>query len=284
MLILLLGDCHGRLDLVHNVCVQAKAHDGIEAAIQVGDFGFYPKILNQYLHEGPRHFPVPLHVIDGNHEDHGWLATCRADGTIAAWQSAGLHLHARGTVAEIGGMRIGFLGGALHADRRQEWCGQWTPTVNGEVTLNRPRVPRDPTWANWVTEGDVERAWTAFTATPPELIVSHSCPAGIGVGIEGARWLIEDAERFISRAGYHSGPFHDCGEGGLTALWHTLPERPPLWAFGHFHRIHDRTIDGTRFVCVGSSDGSDGAKVIQRILLDTTRRRIYLDSDERLYE
>ena len=129
MLILLLGDCHGRLDLVHNVCIQARAHYGIEAAIQVGDFGFYPKVLNKYLHEGPRCFPVPLHVIDGNHEDHGWLTTSRADGTLAAWEAANLYVHARGTVAAIGGMRIGFLGGALHADRRQEWAGRWKPTA-----------------------------------------------------------------------------------------------------------------------------------------------------------
>ena len=98
----------------------------------------------------------------------------------------------------------------------------------------------------------------------------------------GAMPLIEDVERFISRAGHHSGPFHDCGEGGLTALWRRLPQRPPLWVFGHFHRVHDRLVEGTRFVCVGSSDGSDGSKVIQRILLDTIKRRIYLDPSERL--
>ncbi len=86
MQILLLGDCHGRLDLVHHACVEAQAAYGIEAAIQVGDFGFYPEILHMFLHEGPRRFPVPLHVIDGNHEDHGWLTKCRADGTLATWE------------------------------------------------------------------------------------------------------------------------------------------------------------------------------------------------------
>lgn len=277
MLILILGDCHGRLDLVHQACIDAQAEYGIEAAIQVGDFGFFPKILHKFLHEGPRRFPVPLHVIDGNHEDHGWLKTCRADGTLATWQASNLFLHARGTVAAIGGLQIGFFGGALHADRRQEWAGQWKPTANDGVPLNRRRVPRDPAWANWVTEGDVERALAAFTATPPDILVTHSCPAGIGVGMEGALPLIEDVERFINRAGHHSGPFHDCGEGGLTALWHRLPQRPSTWIFGHFHCIHDRIVAGTRFVCVGSSDGSDGAKVPPRVLLNTEWRYVYID-------
>jgi len=46
---------------------------GIEAAIQVGDFGFFARDFNEFSQEGPRRLPVPLHVIDGNHEDHGWL-------------------------------------------------------------------------------------------------------------------------------------------------------------------------------------------------------------------
>ena len=277
MLILLLGDSHGRLDLVHQACIEAQVAYGIEAAIQVGDFGFFPKILHKFLHEGPRRFPVPLHVIDGNHEDHGWLTTSRATGTLSSWEEANLHLHARGTVAALGGLRIGFIGGALHADRCQEWAGQWKPTANDGKPLNRRRVPRDPAWANWVTEGDVERTLAAFTATPPDLIVSHSCPAGVGVGMAGALPLIEDVERFVRRAGHHAGPFHDCGEGGLTAIWHRLTQHPPLWVFGHFHCIHDRTLEATRFVCVGSSDGSDGAKIPRPILLDTTRRALYLD-------
>lgn len=277
MLILILGDCHGRLDLVHQACVSAQAQYGIEAAIQVGDFGFFPKVLANFLVDGPRRFPVPLHVIDGNHEDHSWLTKCRSDRTFATWEASNLYLHDRGTVVEIGGMQIGFLGGALHADRRQEWAGQWKPTANDGVPLNRRRVPRDPAWANWVTEGDVARAITAFTNTPPEILVTHSCPAGIGVGMEGALPLIEDVERFINRAGHHSGPFHDCGEGGLTSLWRRLRQRPATWVFGHFHRLHDRTVENTRFVCVGSSDGSDGAKFPRTILLSTDRRCLYLD-------
>lgn len=277
MLILILGDSHGRLDLVHQACVRAQANYGIEAAIQVGDFGLFPKVLHKFFHEGPRRFSVPLHVIDGNHEDHGWLTTCRANGTLTEWQAANLNFHARGTIGDIGGLRIGFLGGALHADRRQEWEGQWKSTADGGVLQGKRWVPRDPAWANWVTKGDVERSIASFSAKLPDLIVSHSCPAGIGVGMVGAVPLIEDVKRFVTRAGHYGGPFRDCGEGNLREVWDRLQARPPLWIFGHFHRIHDRMVAGTRFVCVGSSDGSDGVKDRKPILLETMKRALHLD-------
>jgi predicted phosphodiesterase len=274
MKIILLGDCHGRLDLLHRQCWEAHQEYGIDAAIQVGDFGFFPKILHRFLHEGPRRFPVPVHAIDGNHEDHGWLTACRADGTLSGWEGANLFVHPRGSVAQLGGLSVGFIGGALHADRRQEWSGQWSPLADGSTPPRKRRVPRAPAWANWVTDGDVERTLAAFTATPPDLVVSHSCPASIGIGMVGAMQLIEDVDRFITRAGHHAGPFHDCGEGNLSALWRLLTQKPPLWVFGHFHRIHDRVIDGTRFICVGSADGSDGRADPPPLLLDTVTRSI----------
>lgn len=255
---------------------------GIAAAIQVGDFGFFPHVLHKFLQEGPRRFSVPLHVIDGNHEDHGWLTKCRSDGTLTSWQAANLHLHARGTVADIGGLQIGFLGGALHADRRQEWAGQWKPAGNDASPHGKRRVPRDPAWANWVTAGDIERTLSAFIATRPDVIISHSCPAGIGVGMVGAMALIEDVDRFITRAGHHSGPFHDCGEGGLTRLWHALPARPRHWLFGHFHQLHQRVVEATTFTCVGSTDYSDGVVGVRPVVLNTATGEVIVDPSIRL--
>ena len=102
MKILLLGDCHGHLNLLHRLCVRAQQVHGVEAAIQVGDFGFYPKVLHGFIHEGQRRFPIPVHAIDGNHEDHGWLRSSRSDGTLFEWEAANLFVHDRGTVAEVG--------------------------------------------------------------------------------------------------------------------------------------------------------------------------------------
>jgi hypothetical protein len=129
-------------------------------------------------------------------------------------------------------------------------------------------------WSNWVSGADVDRAVAAYTATPPDLLVTHSCPARIGVGMVGAPSLADDVEHFVRRAGFSSGPSHDCGEGGLTDLWNRLPRRPALWVFGHFHRVHQRRVGDTIFTCVGCSDGSDGAERPAFHLLDTTHLRI----------
>lgn len=263
--ILLIGDCHGRLDLVARLIVVARDRLGIEAAIQVGDFGFFPRVLENFAHEQEGRFALPTYVIDGNHEDHRWLHAQIGSGAVDAWAQRNLYFCPRGTVREIGGRRFGFLGGAAHADRRQEWAGQWTDGARAGR-----RVPLNPAWATWVTEGDIERAATAFTTRPPEVLVTHSCPADVGVGMVGADFLEESVERFVRGAGLNPGPHHDCGEGALTVLWDRLDRRPPLWLFGHFHRVHEVTVERTRFVCVGSADGSDGAAAVRPIVLETS--------------
>jgi predicted phosphodiesterase len=282
MRILILGDSHGHLDLVARACQQAKDIYGIEAAIQVGDFGFFPKIIDKYLKSDCLRFPVPLHVIDGNHEDHGWLIKSKATGEVVKWSKANLIFHERGSVDHIGGVPIGFIGGALHADRRQEWAGQWWTLADGQLPPGRRQVPKDPVWANWVTQGDMQRAIAAFMATPPELVIAHSCPAGIGVGMTGAQALIEDVDRFITRVGHYAGPHYDCGEGGLTSLWRELPVRPHHWFFGHFHQLSETAIDQTTFVCVGSTDDSDGVLGVRPVLYDTTKRIHIIDRMVRL--
>jgi hypothetical protein len=56
---------------------RAKADLGIRAAIQVGDFGFESAIIQSWLDSSNAPFAVPVHAIDGNHEDHPWLREVR---------------------------------------------------------------------------------------------------------------------------------------------------------------------------------------------------------------
>jgi hypothetical protein len=56
----------------------------------------------------------------------------------------------------------------------------------------------------------------------------------------------------VMHAGFDPGPPEDCGEVQLERLWHELKRRPSGWVFGHFHRVHDAMVYGTRFVCVGA--------------------------------
>ena len=66
----------------------------------------------------------------------------------------------------------------------------------------------------------------------PDIMVTHTAPIGIPAGPMGFRIL---------------------GNGARTEL--ALQEmleyhRPKYWIFGHWHKDFDKTIDGTRFICL----------------------------------
>ena len=138
MKLLILGDCHGQYDLVRDACQAAELTYGIQAAIQVGDFGLFPKLLHHLLSGQIDPFPIPVHVIDGNHEDHAWIHESKTNGHREAWAQANLHFHARGTTMVLDGATIGFVGGALHADRRQEWASMWQPSLTDSAARRIP--------------------------------------------------------------------------------------------------------------------------------------------------
>lgn len=223
MKVALIGDVHDDLARLL-ACVQAAAATGAGAAIQVGDLGFRPETLGPGR-SWPR-FPIPVLAIGGNHEDQAFLRHARRSGLAAAWAAHGLCYQERGSVLRLAGRCIAFLGGALHADRPQERDG------------------------NLISDEDVETALHACTARPPDLIVTHSCPAGIGIGMRGNPDLAYSVAQHVHAAGFDGGPVDDCGEPALTRLWERLPRRPATWVFGHFHVARQVTVQGTRFAAL----------------------------------
>ncbi len=261
MKILIVGDMHGHLDILWGLA-NAAAQQGIGAIIQVGDFGFYPRVLVAFQRMW-RRFPIPVYAIDGNHEDHDWLSSCFANGTVAEVWAERLNLiyQPRGSVAMIGGARVGFLGGALHADRPQEGVAVWTPGA-------------EPTACNWTRPSDRQRAAAAWTTERCDLIVTHSCPGGIGIGMVGNPVLRESVDLYIREAGFAVAPDYDIGDGELSLLVGDLRATgcmPPHWVFGHVHRVHDARVGATRFRCVGSGDSTSGDRPASTIYDTTTR-------------
>jgi hypothetical protein len=97
-----------------------------------------------------------------------------------------------------------------------------------------------------------EHAVALFNRERPELIVTHSCPARIGLGMQCTAEMQPGVAEHIVAAGFDPGPADDCGEVELCRLWRELAYKPRAWVFGHFHRAHDAMIEGTRFVGVSA--------------------------------
>jgi predicted phosphodiesterase len=232
MRVLIIGDIHGAHRELAEILRDIQSRYGIRAAIQVGDFGFYKEPMARLRRDKIR-FPVPLHVIDGNHEDHAWLRRALLTGAARHWEAeANLFYQPRPSVVELGGSWIGFLGGALHVDRPQQ-----------HNLLSR--------FPNYLLRHQRQQAAALFNRKRPALLVTHSCPADIGIGMEGAAALSSGVVEHIVSAGFDPGPAGDCGEAELKQLWLDLKYRPCGWVFGHFHRPHEALVQGTRFICVG---------------------------------
>jgi predicted phosphodiesterase len=254
MRVLIVGDVHGRHAELDAALRQAQADYRIEAAIQVGDFGFTRDALHR-AREERRRFPVPVHAIDGNHEDHAWLNRAVLLGQARGWaHELNLIYQPRPSVVELGGSRVGFLGGALHVDRPQRH----------NLLAGLP---------NYILQRHRERAAALFNRERCDLIVTHSCPAGIGIGLRTGAEHEHGIGEHIRRAGFDPGPADDCGEVELGRLWAGLAYRPRAWVFGHFHREHLATIEGTRFV--GVDDQLAGAS--RRLTIwDTEEKKVLI--------
>lgn len=220
MKIALFGDLHGQLELLATAAEEAR-QAGASAAIQLGDLGFCRAQLG--AGQPVARLPIPVYAICGNHEEHAFLQQAQKNGLSRRWAANGLIYQARGSCTRLGGKTIGFLGGALHVDRPQEQA-------------NRPSA------------AEIQHAIGEFSAHRPQLIATHSCPAGIGIGMRGSDGFARALHDHVRRAGIDPGPADDCGEPGLTELWHALPEKPALWVFGHFHSFHDSLVGTTRFI------------------------------------
>lgn len=263
MRILIVGDTHGQLEKLHRIALRAWMILGIDAIIQVGDFGFFPRVLVAYQRSCGR-FPIPVHAIDGNHEDHAWLARCVTQGDADEWRERlNLHYHPRGTVSELGGAVIGWLGGAMHVDRPQEGIEEhWTQG-------------REPPACNWIRPSDRNRAIEAWTASPPDLLVTHSCPSRLGIGMTGDPRLRPMVSAHIDALGWSTGPDGDIGEPELLTVFRRLPAaRSRVHVFGHFHVFTNRVIQAGGAIqacCVGTGDGFN---LERTFVYDTLKREL----------
>lgn len=262
--ILLNGDLHGNFhELIHLQQEAIKANLGIDLCAQVGDFGFYERCFSTLSKMNISKFPIKTIAIDGNHCDHDWLK--KQDYKL--WEEKhNLFYKPRGTIEEIDGSTIAFLGGALNVDRAQEG------SINKRTT-------------NYILDVEVHEALEKFIKYPQiDLLVTHTCPHSCGVGMVGHPYFFESIEKFCHDKGHSTGRNEDCGDGALTKLYRGLKVnnvKIDNWIFGHFHQLHYKKVDDTHFYCIGSSDISDGKYTKNPFIYDTQTKKVeWLDKVE----
>jgi len=132
-MIMFVGDLHGSFVILRALIDRVLKDNGYLAGcvsrgggkssalkiIQVGDFGWYPYLLKEWTT-----LPFPVYAIEGNHEYYPMLT----DFTHVTEVKPNLWYIPRGTVKNIDGYDIGFMGGAHSVDRYQRREGfDWWP-------------------------------------------------------------------------------------------------------------------------------------------------------------
>jgi hypothetical protein len=207
MKILFLGDIHGEWDAANETIRKARfKYPDISHIIQVGDCGdgwAGPDFRWPVEHADD----LPIHWCDGNHENF--------DLIDAAIFNNRLTYQPRGSIIEIDGFRIMFMGGATSIDKDYR-----TPYID------------------WWPQEDITYGQIAVALQqqgPIDLIVSHERPESIPIP-PGMRYI-------------------DIGKANCACLEALLQHfKPNWWAYGHYHRPNHGRITGTEYVCCPKID------------------------------
>lgn len=121
-MIAFVGDIHGEVKTFRRIVDElAPYKDSIKAVIQVGDMGWYSFTRAKFMSQ---QWDIPIYWIDGNHEDHKLLA-----GIEEVTQfDPNFFFVPRGTVLELDGRKIVFMGGAGSVDAA--YNQYWSPGEN----------------------------------------------------------------------------------------------------------------------------------------------------------
>lgn len=117
----LLSDIHGLAKYLGEITRKAAENSNIKAIIQLGDLGWYPYTINEFR---LLQLDLPVYWVDGNHEYFPLLRGL----TEVTEMAPNLFYVPRGTILELDGRNVAFLGGAASVDQAWRHTGvDWFP-------------------------------------------------------------------------------------------------------------------------------------------------------------
>jgi Icc-related predicted phosphoesterase len=109
--------------------------------------------------------------------------------------------------------------------------------IGGAMSIDREVRVKDYTW--WEDEELSSAALSElvqkYQTHRPKVMVTHDCPQGI-------------VEHVCIARGRPFVPDFSITRDALQRMW--FFHQPEIWIFGHWHTSLDKTINGTRFVCL----------------------------------
>lgn len=223
MKVLFAGDWHAGTEF-GQATIDLAADRGIDRIIQVGDFGYWPRIEQgaAFLEAVSAHAVrrgVSIWFCDGNHEDHDSLPH---DSQVDPLEvAASIHWVPRGTVLDWAGKRLLFFGGAVSIDQDSRTAG-WTWFTS--------EIPSPAAWHR------------AMHAGPVDIVVAHDTVPGMPVRGLPPLSIPWSARR---RARDHRNSLADLRDA-VT---------PAVWVHGHWHQRATARISGTRFESLAHDRG-----------------------------
>jgi len=210
-MIALLGDIHGDFAVLYRMLQRLPKDTPL---VQVGDFGYWPQTFRQYMREC--RIDRQFLFIDGNHDDVSRLTTYLTPQEV--WPYA-MYVP-RGTVVEVEGKQLLFVGGATSVDRHLR-----PSAASGKINAWFPEED--------VTDADVTRALkNAEQVGKIDALIVHAPPISFT-----QKHLAPLQPPMPPRWGFsHQWPTPqgDVSAKKIEKLWVAL-DRPPLFC-GHIHR------------------------------------------------
>jgi predicted phosphodiesterase len=202
-MILLLGDIHGSAGILRRALEVSKESDAT-AIIQLGDLGLFPD-NEEWFRAHVKDAHIPIYFIDGNHDDCARWDTYQE--VTRVWDDRELFYIPRGTVMEMDGRTIAFMGGAGSIDKQMRVDTNMHWDVNENISpIHVERLYRN-------TLG--KKIDIFLTHCPPNSVIEKNFDPmqklWFGVGIDWVdpnQNIIEDAWDKLNYPPIYSGHMH----------------------------------------------------------------------------
>jgi hypothetical protein len=248
-LVMAAGDWHGNLNWASGRVFSAwKKLEGEPRKIIVhcGDFGFYDDRGGRYyldtLNAVCERHDIEIWAVDGNHEDHGYLAEKLRD--CPPRQKAWIR------------HRIAW----LPRGYRWQWHGRTWLALGGAVSVDKALREEGVSW--WPQEEITrEQADAVIAAGHADVVIAHDAPSSVPMTFpeKPAAWDWAD----IRRSEAHRELAEEIRQG-ITPSW---------WLNGHYHHSavrHVRDAHGEMLAVQLDCDGSSyRSRSVNSIILDT---------------